>query len=265
MKIFFIAIFIIFIQSFSAYTEISLQSQHPINKYQNEPNKNPGECKKTRELNGKRTVNNINKDGRHNNSKIADKNKGERTNDYPLWWGIVKDLSNIFVALGTIVLCIVTHLMVKRNQYFSQVELRAYMGATTDGLHLGKDGLYFANIKVTNHGKTPAKKVYDSHHIATIGTCEISSPNLPIIKSDISHSSPMISPGQSTLSIVKSGKPIPKDIINQVTTKDMAIIVYGEVRYDDVFNETHMLGYRFFTTGDDFIKGRLAHCNIKEY
>ncbi len=265
MKIFFIAILVLFVPSFFAYSEINLQSQHLVNKYQNEPNKNSCECKKTRELNGKKTVNNINKDGRYNNSKTANKNKDERTNDYPLWWGIVKDLSNIIVALGTIALCIVTHLMVKRNQYFSKVELRAYMGATTDGLHLNKDRLYYTTIKVTNHGKTPAKNVDVSHNFAAISINRISVKNIQMEEPKAKHSSPIISSGQPTLSTItdKHGL-LTRDIAEQIIAEKMAVIVYGKVWYSDVFNERHTLEYRFFATGEDFIERRLAHCNINE-
>jgi hypothetical protein len=147
-------------------------------------------------------------------------------------------------------------LSIRSTEANNQRELRAYVTVSEGRILDPRDPTKRrAIIKATNCGQTPA---YDQ----TIWISTAARPYpLTVDLTDKAPEAPLgkriLGPGQETVIDCPVG-PFSGGIEVRIAESKAAVLVYGEIRYRDAFNEDRVTKYRFFCQGDGMLDGRLS-------
>lgn len=167
-------------------------------------------------------------------------------------------LLTFLLFLATCALYWATRQLVIGADKNAQMQLRAYVSMMhSEKISLSEDGSLTVSVIAKNHGNTPAFNLMCSLNIDLHKwplEIKLDSPTFP------EHASKStLSPGESIHSFVE-----PKDKLNQkqieaINRENGAIVVWGEVRYTDVFGKPRKTSLCLYSTGNDFNQGEFAY------
>ena len=150
-------------------------------------------------------------------------------------------------------------------------QLRAYIhvgaaeliAANSEGVVLDPPQAIRSGFKITTHltivnrGQTPANDVRIYGRLKCV-TWPITADKLPILPYDSEHISNSCLGPQD----VSHKYEITDDVLSviderQLQSGELAVVVYGEIKYVDAFNHEHVTGYRYFSGGPVGIRGMM--------
>lgn len=160
--------------------------------------------------------------------------------------------------LATYALYRATHQLVTDAEKNAQIQLRAYVSMMhSEKISLSEDGSLTVSVIAKNHGNTPAFNLMCSLKIDLHKwplEIKLDSPTFP------EHASKStLSPGESIHSFVEPRDKLNQKQIEAINRENGAIVVWGEVRYTDVFGKPRKTSLCLYSTGNDFNQGEFAY------
>lgn len=164
----------------------------------------------------------------------------------------------LFIATG--LLWWSTRQLVLGAENTAAQELRSYMFTRFEGIpiKLGISGSLSVTTIIKNFGKTPAHDVVTCHRIGIYELPLTITNKLEDLNFPPESSKAPVAPGEEGYHIIGFDG-LTADRISIITSGKVALFVFGEIKYIDVFKKTHSTKYCFISTGADFTDGSLAH------
>ena len=160
--------------------------------------------------------------------------------------------------LATVALWWATRRLVQGAEDTAQRQLRAYVSINLDGkMFLDSDGLLNAPFITKNNGVTPANFMLCSLHIGLFHfplDTELDPPEYPPTSSNSS-----LFPGEQVRQYATLPRALSQAETLAIKNGEIAIYVWGEVRYKDAFNKQRSTQFRMYSTGADSTRGELAY------
>ncbi len=162
----------------------------------------------------------------------------------------------LFVA--TCALCWITYRLVTGADKNAQMQLRAYISMKhEEKIYLTDSKCPAVSIVVKNHGKTPAHSlmccVYICLHKWPL-EIELDS---PVFAENASQTT--LAPHEQIRQYAELPRELNLQEIEAIEHQKGAIVVWGEVRYTDVFGGQRRTSLCLYSTGDDLGRGELAY------
>ncbi|MHB8843492.1 MAG: hypothetical protein ACYC7L_01980 [Nitrospirota bacterium] len=187
------------------------------------------------------------------------------------WWTV---FSTVIIAAFTVVMGVWTVLLwreSKRTAIFTgqtaetmkdttMQQLRAYVFTKHDEpFTLEINGRLSTATIIKNFGQTPAHDMMTCHRVGIYSLPLTTTNKLedPIYEPD-SPSGPL-APGEVAYQRATIPELLPDDISADIAAGKVALFVFGEIKYVDIFNKPHRTRYCLFSTGEDFMDRSLAY------
>lgn len=205
-------------------------------------------------------------------AKPVEEHGNEAGNEFwPPIFGYRVKVTDSLLVLFTFLLWLATRRLVIGGEETSKQQLRAYITLKQSALFAGEqNGIMIeprrqifigcrpaCELAFSNSGQTPA---YDVEMIGTIGLVKwpINPADLDVIPIHAGRSKNIIGPAE-----IRSKWDITREDIPPLTANDiegllhgrLAIVVFGEVRYKNIFKEKCFLRYCYFTGGPTSLRG----------
>lgn len=167
-------------------------------------------------------------------------------------------LFTFLLFLATCALWWATRLLVIGAEQTAQRQLRAYVSMMHDEkMFFSDNGSLVAPVITKNHGNTPAHNLMSCLYIDLHKWPLEIKLDPPHFAEDASRSP--LAPGEQIRQYVELSGKLNQQQIEAIAQQSGAIVVWGEVRYTDVFGKQRKTSLCLYSTGNDFDRGELAY------